>query len=388
MIARWALVIGALWFVGWILWRSRTTLTPFIIGLIMAYLLLPIVKRFDYSMPRWASIALAYSIGLLVIVPLSIYVVPRIADQVSSFAQQVPVWFDAANAFVRDRIDYYQQNASPEVQAQVNEQIQKIQATIQENASTYAQRVGEFLLGSLVGIFQTITFVLGFLVIPFFLFYVLLDTNKLPKAINRMLHPNIRADFWNIWQIVDGIFGRYIRGQLLLGLIIGTASFVGLTVLNLFGFGIPYTALLAIIAGFGELIPVIGPILSAIPAIAVALSADNPGQTVIAVIVLYVLIQQLENQILVPRIVGNTLRLHAAILMALLVVASSIGGLLLVILSAPLAAIGRDVFIYLHRRLREPPVPPEVAAADLLSEQEQPAKPKRLPRPAASSEGG
>jgi predicted PurR-regulated permease PerM len=79
-----------------------------------------------------------------------------------------------------------------------------------------------------------------------------------------------------------------------------------------------------------------------------------------------------ENQVLVPRIVGNTLKLHAALLMALLVIASQIGGLLLVILSAPLAAIGRDIFLYLHQRLREPPVPPAAAIETILEEPETP----------------
>src|SRR3712207_7626061 len=104
----------------------------------------------------------------------------------------------------------------------------------------------------------------------------------------------------------------------------------------LFRSEVPFTLLLAIVAGIGELIPVVGPILSAIPA--VIAGATNGVSTALAVAALYTVIQQVENQVLVPRIVGTTLRLHAAILMALLVIASHIGGLLLVIL---IAQIGR-----------------------------------------------
>jgi predicted PurR-regulated permease PerM len=383
-LARWALVIGALWLVGWILWQSGATLTPFIIGLVMAYLLLPIVKRLDRYMPRWASITCVYLVGLILIELVIVFVVPPAVDQVSQFGRNVPIWFEDTNDFVNQRIQEFQRTASPEVQEQVNTQVQNIQTTLQRNATTYAQRIGSFVLNSILSIFATISFLLGFLIIPFFLFYILLDTNKLPTAINTLLHPKIRADFWNIWQIVDGVLGRYIRGQLVLGLIIGAASFIGLTVLNMLGFDINYTVLLAIIAGVGELIPVVGPILSAIPAIIVAI-AGGPS-SIGAVIVLYVLIQQLENQILVPRIVGNTLKLHAAILMALLVIAAAVGGLLLVILSAPLAAIARDVFIYLHRRLSEPPLPPEAAIVGLLPEPEPP-KPAKESKRIASSEG-
>lgn len=374
-IARWALVLGAAYLVGWLLWRTGGTLTPFIIGLVMAYLLLPLVKRLDRSMPRWASIVTVYLVGLLILELILSFVIPPASRQVEQVIANVPDWIDRATNFVNERIAEFQATASEDLQNQVDQIIQQVQATLQQNATTYAQRIGGFLLNSIVGIFGTIAFLLGFLVIPFFLFYVLLDTNKLPGAINTMLHPRIRADFWNIWRIIDEIFGRYIRGQLLLGLIIGMASFIGLTILGMLGFEVRYTLLLAIIAGFGELIPVIGPVLSAIPAIIVALGGG--WSSVLAVIVLYVIIQQLENQILVPRIVGNILRMHPAVLMALLVIAAAVGGLGLVILSAPLAAIGRDVFIYLHRRLREPPQPPDIAIEGLLVERPAPQPPRR-----------
>jgi predicted PurR-regulated permease PerM len=381
LLARWALVLGALWLITWFLRRSGATLTPFIIGLVLAYLLLPIVKRLDRYMPRWASITTVYLIGLILFELVLVFVVPPAIDQVQQFTSNIPTWFERSNEYVNSWIAEFQRSAPQEVQEQVNTQVRNAQQTLQRNAAAYAQSVGQFLLNSVIGVFQTITFLLGFLIIPFFLFYILLDTNKLPKAIDELLHPRARPDFWNIWRIVDGVFGRYIRGQLVLGLIIGATSFIGLTVLNMFGFNIRYTVLLAIIAGVGELIPVIGPIISAIPAIMVAIG--DGWSAVGAVVLLYVMIQQLENQILVPRIVGNTLKLHAAILMALLVIAGSVGGLGLVILSAPLAAIGRDVFIYVHRRLREPPQTPALAIADLVPE-EPPEQPVREPRPAVS----
>jgi predicted PurR-regulated permease PerM len=94
---------------------------------------------------------------------------------------------------------------------------------------------------------------------------------------------------------------------------------------------------------------------------------------VLAVIALFVIIQQLENQVLVPRIAGNTLRLHPALLMALLVLASAVGGLLFVIVSAPLTAILRDMFVYAHRRLREPPWSPEHAMEGLVADEQESA---------------
>lgn len=381
-VARWALTIGVVALILWFLYRAGATLTPFIFGFILAYLLLPIVKRLDHYLPRWGSIAAVFMVGLILFELALMFIVPPAANQIGQALRNTPEWFQNVNTFVDAQIAQFQASASPEVRAQVDTQVRNIQATLQRNASTYAQRAAAFLAGAILGIFDTITFLFGFLVVPFFVFYVLNDSEKMAATIDRFLDRHIRADFWNIWRIIDSIFGQYIRGQMLLGLVIGVVSFLGLNALNLFfGFAIPYTVVLALVAAMGELIPVVGPILAAIPAILVALGSG--WQATVAVIVLYVLIQQLENQILVPRIVGNTLKLHAALLLALLVIAGGVGGLLLVILAAPLAAIGRDVVTYLYRRLGEPPASPEQAIAGLVPEQ-QARKPVARSRPVTS----
>jgi hypothetical protein len=150
------------------------------------------------------------------------------------------------------------------------------------------------------------------------------------------------------------VFSSYIRGQIVLGLLVGAAAWVGLTILDLAGFNVRYAILLAVIAGVTELIPIIGPVIGAIPAIAMGFF-DSPT-TALAVAILYALIQQLENNFLVPRIVGESVGIHPAILMIVLILFSQFG-LLGIILSAPLAAVGRDIFRYVYGRLSDPPRP-------------------------------
>ena len=121
----------------------------------------------------------------------------------------------------------------------------------------------------------------------------------------------------------------------------------------------------------------IGPIIGAVPAVILGF-VDSPT-TGIAVLILYIAIQQLENNFLVPRIVGDSVGLHPAILMVLLVVCSQVFGLAGAILSAPMGAISRDVFSYLYGRLSEPPQP-----AGLLPERVRPT-PKPPAKRAASA---
>lgn len=363
-VLRYALVAVALFVVGWILWVSSAALTPFIFGLVLAYLMMPLVRRLDQWLPRWASILIVYAGGFFVVGAGLSLIVPPAATQIREVVERAPEFYASGRAQVDRGIAYFNRNVPPEVRDQVNQQVNQVQETVQANASRYAQSVGEVLFNSVLRIFQTLTFLLGFLIIPFFLYYVLADADRIPVFFNSILHPRIRADWWNVLRIIDSVFGKFIRGQLILGAIIGACSFIGLQILGLFGFNVPFTVLLAIVAAIGEMIPVIGPIITAIPAILVGFT--DGWQTGLAVTVLYVIIQQVENQVLVPRVTGNALRLHAAVLLAVLVVASQLGGLLLVILSAPLTAIGRDVFIYFHQRLSEPPVPAEVALQTVM----------------------
>jgi len=384
---RWFLVVAAIVGVVWFLSRAGSSVTPFVVGLVLAYLLLPLVQRFSRFMPRWAAILVVYALGIGAIALGVAYIVPPVANQIGQFIDNVPEYLQTAETTFNEQLLSLQQNLSSDVRDQVNQQIQTIQQTIRNNATTYAQNIGTFVFNSFIALFETIAFIIGFLVVPFFLFYILIDPKAIPNAIDHVLHHRIRSDFWNVWRIINGVLGSYIRGQLLLGAIIGGATFIGLYGLRLAGIEIPYIVLLSIVAGFGELIPVIGPILSAIPAILVAVAAPQPTNAVLAVIALFVIIQQLENQVLVPRIAGNTLRLHPALLMALLVIAAAVGGLLFVIVSAPLTAILRDMFIYMHRRLREPPLSPQHAIDGLVTGEEELAarnKPKLKPSDARS----
>lgn len=90
--------------------------------------------------------------------------------------------------------------------------------------------------------------------------------------LDRMIHPRLRADFWAMITIIDHDLSGYLRGQLILGTSVGLAAWIGLTALNIAGMKVPYTVLLAVVAGVTELVPVIGPIIGAIPAILLGLA--------------------------------------------------------------------------------------------------------------------
>ncbi|MGB9634371.1 MAG: AI-2E family transporter [Chloroflexaceae bacterium] len=361
-IARWGLVALSLYGIGWLFWQARSALLPFVIGALLAYLFLPLVNRFDRRMPRWAAILLVYALVLLIIVTFFAFLVPPLVEQISQLIRALPD-LPTLERWANRLLEEYQQllaNLPPNVQTEVQQTVAEVLTsalnTIRTNLLSYVQGIGTFLVSSLLSVASTVAFLLGFFLVPFWLFYVLMDQRAGRDTLNRLLPAGLRADFWSVITIVDADFSGYLRGQLLLGLVVGTAAGIGLTALNLFGLQVPYVLLLAVIAGVTELIPIIGPIIGAVPAVLLGF-LDSPT-TGLAVLLLYVGIQQLENNFLVPRIVGDSVGLHPAILMVLLVVCSQVFGVLGAILSAPMGAVSRDVFQYLYGRLSEPPRPP------------------------------
>jgi predicted PurR-regulated permease PerM len=163
------------------------------------------------------------------------------------------------------------------------------------------------------------------------------------------LHARIRADFWNTWHIINHNLGDYVRGQLTLSLIIGVLITAGMLILPLLGLHMPYALLLGIISTLTELIPVIGPALGMIPGVLIGLFISPT--TALAVLLVYLIVQQFENSFLVPRIIGGSIGIHPAILTVILIAMGYTFGLLGIVLAAPLSAIARDLFIYLYRRL-------------------------------------
>jgi predicted PurR-regulated permease PerM len=377
-VGRWALIIAALFIVGGLLWSARSVLTPFILGVILAYLFLPLVNRLEHRMPRWAAILVVYLVAISLLVGFFAYIAPPLVDQIRQLINAFPS-IREIQAELTHLLDEYEQllaNLPPDVRTMVQEAVTSFASqtvdTIRTNLVGFLQGVGQFIINSLLSVVNTVTFLLGFFLIPFWLFYVLMDQREGVATLNRTLPAWFRADFWAVTTIFDRVFSGYLRGQLILGFAVGVASAVGLTTLSLFGLEVDYILLLAVIAGITELIPIIGPIIGAVPAVILGF-IDSPT-TGVAVLLLYIGIQQLENNFLVPRIVGESVGLHPAVLMILLVVCSQVFGLAGAILSAPLGAVSRDVFTYLYGRLSEPPRPAGELPARLRDKPpEQPA---------------
>ncbi len=345
---RWLLVILMVYALFWILRQAGGALIPFIIGLVLAYLMLPLVKLLDRSMPRWLAILIVYIIFTSVVGILVAYIAPILGDQIGQLITNIPSAAEIQE-MGGDLLQYYRSTLPENIRIQLEAGLDSALNTFKANLTSYARSVGEFALNQVLQLANLLGFIVGLLIIPIWLFFILNDADEGHKSFNRMIHPRAREDFWNVWNIIDHVLSSYVRGQLILGLVVGIFVALGLLLLRAFNFNIPYIVLLSMIAAVTELIPIIGPVIGAVPAILLGFTISPAAG--IAAILLYVIIQQLENNLLVPRIVGESVGIHPAVLTVALIVMGQAFGLIGVILSAPLTAIARDLFVYTYRRL-------------------------------------
>ncbi len=343
------LVIGTTLVLLYVLWTVRGSLLPFAIGAVLAYLLSPLIDRIERIIPkhpriedarRTIAILVVYVGTALLILVLSITVIPTMVRETFDFVNDLPNYWDSAQEELDYWTDRYRRDVPPEVRDQIEANVDKISDSLANIAQTIiTATIGT--VGSFIGLLA------GLLLLPLWLYYVLKDEEAMKRFFYNLWPESIRDDVYEVTAIIDRVLAAYIRGQLFLGVVIGLASGIGLWLI-----GVQQPVALGVVAGILELVPIIGPWLTFIIAALVVLATD-PGK-VLLVGILFLGIQQLENTFLVPRVQGNAVNMNPAAIMILLVVGGALWGVLGVIVIVPLAAVLRDVFLWVYWRLSDP----------------------------------
>jgi predicted PurR-regulated permease PerM len=273
--------------------------------------LLPIGPR----LPRWMAILIIYAAIIATIVVIGAIVIPPLVEQAEELWRTLPEKINQAQAQLV-RLGILRRPIT------LGEAVQ--QAPTGGGASTFTTIFGA-VRNVLGGVFGMVTLVL-------LTFYMLVDSNHIFTFFVRLFPREERARVTTILGTVTGKVSAWLGGQLLLAFIIGFTSAIGLGLM-----GVPYFYVLALISAVGEMIPMVGPILAAIPAILVAATV-SPGLAV-GVAVFFIVQQQIENTVLVPKIMGRQVGLSAVTVIIALGVGGQLLGVVGAILSVPTAAI-------------------------------------------------
>ncbi|HUT22102.1 MAG TPA: AI-2E family transporter [Candidatus Bipolaricaulota bacterium] len=267
------------------------------------------------KIPRGVSVLLVYLVAIAIVGSAVVLIIPPIAHQVSELADNFPRYYEKvtqAFSFVKEYSDKFGFEQSADNASSISSSLTKAAGSI---FSTVASIFG--------GLFS-------FLVILVITFYMTVEEDAIKRTLRAVL-PSRYQDF--VVMLINKIqkkIGAWLKGQLILSLIIGIFSYIGLLIL-----GVKYALILALIAAIGEFIPYIGPIISSIPAIFLAF-AQSPLKALL-VLILFVIIQQLENHLLVPKIMQKAVGLNPIISVIALLIGAKVGGVIGAVLAIPVA---------------------------------------------------
>jgi predicted PurR-regulated permease PerM len=351
----WALIGAAVGAVLWLTVTARASLTWFVIGLVIYELLLPLVNYLARAMPRW----LAATIGVLLVLGLVVagvaLLVPPLITELQQLYASLPTgaqlqqsyatayrWYEAVvPAGIRSVVD----SGASQLRAQASTSLQGLLADTSAQLAGVVQRV--------VGL---VVFLLGFIIVLVWLYQLWSVRLKGQRLLHDALPLPLRLDVPNLFRLFHRIFVSYLRSQVVLSLITSAMIWAALGGLNLLGYQIRSALLLAIVAGLARLVPYIGGIIGTIPAVLLALLGPaHPLQHALVVFAVYQVVYTIEGYIIDPQVTGAAVSIPPAVLTPLVIMFGAVFGVVGAVLAAPVAALARDWFLYLHRRLNGAP---------------------------------
>ena len=320
-------------FIGWALWEVRDALLLVYISALVAIGLSPLVNELERKrlmrqrVPRWAAILVIYLCIVAALIAVAAMVIPAVVMQARDLAREFPRLLHQAQQWLINH-----GVLTREISAQ-----EAVQTASVSDAQDYLQFVANAVLGVIGGVFGLITVLV-------LAFYLLVDSSSLILVFLRLFPREKRPQVNDACRRVTNKISAWLGGQLLLSGIIGSTAALGL-----FLMGVPFFWVLALVAAIGEMIPIVGPILSAVPAIAVALSVSPT--LALGVIVFFFAQQQLENHLLVPKIMQRQVGISPVFVIIALLIGGSLLGVMGAILAVPTAAI---LQVLLEETLSEP----------------------------------
>ncbi len=346
------LVLATLAGLAWLAVASWPALLPFIVGGVLAYIIAPLVDALDYIMPRFLAALLGVLLVLFGIGALLWVIVPPLVAQSTILVQQIPP--DATLKSLSAQLIAQLQSFPPSLRVLLANAITDATERVVTNVNSLVPTL--LTPTALLRFLNALGFILGLIVLPTWLLIVLKDKPRARRALNHTLPTGIRADVWAVLRIIDRSFGTFFRGQVLVGLLVGLATYLGLKLLVRLGApDSPYLVLFAVLAGLFQLIPEVGPLVNTV---LVVLLAYRSSGSILAlyVLALYVGIQYLLGSQLKGRIEQRIIDVNPALLVLFIVALSQLGFFWL-FLAAPLAGMVRDLFRYVYSRLSDPPRP-------------------------------
>jgi len=310
-----------------------TLFFPVVISGFLFYLLKPVVTfLIKRKIPKIMAILIIYLVFIGLIGLLIGTGVPSLFKQINHFAEELPVYLKQIDEFINNlmRSRWFKWTIEQDY-INVKNIVNTVQNFVMEIPTALTHR-----LSSILGMVKNITVVI--VLVPFILFFMLKDGEKLPGTILRFVPRSYHAPSLKVLKETSTTLATYIQGQLLVCMFVGVASFIGYLLI-----GLPYAFLFALISAMTNIIPYAGPFIGLAPAFFFAL-IYSPLQAVL-VIIIVIIVQQLESTVLSPLVIGKKLNTHPVTIITLLLVSGNIAGIVGMILAIPTYSVVKTIIL-------------------------------------------
>lgn len=302
-----------------LLWVLRDIVAILFMALLLAALIDPFAEWFaKRHVPRAVAVVIVYAILVALTAIVLVLLIPPLIMQVTQLVANFGSTYETATKSLG-------QFQAWSTQYGLGENFQASLKTLQDEVAK-----------SVTGLFSTITGFVGgvatAVLVAVLAFYMVVEENTARRFFKSLAPEEYQPFLANLFGKMQHRIGAWLRGQIVLGIVVGTADFLGLLIL-----GVPYALVLGMIAGLLEIIPYAGPMLSAVPIAIIAFSIA-PIKGVFSLVLLFA-VQQLENNFLVPKIMQKATGLNPVVSIVALLIGIKLGGLVGAILAIPLAAV-------------------------------------------------
>ncbi len=325
------LTLSSIIFALWFLHSISSLLAPFVIAIIISYTLNPVVEYLSKNrMSRAVASALILVVFLLIAAALTLLLTPPIAYQFGELIKSLP-------SALTDLQSWINLILIPKLNS-LGIPTSEIQNKLSQELPAKIEGLINGLLSSLSGIFSGISVVLtqivNLILIPFLTFYIMKDFDELKLIVKNLFPAKNREKVSEYYRKIDSLLGSFIRGQLTASVIHGIFVYIFLSIL-----GIKYSIFLGAIGIVLNIIPYFGLLVEITLAVIVSLFSGDPGLQVPLVILLYLAQNLLETSFIVPKIVGNRIGLHPALLILSLFVFSYFFGFIGMLIALPTMSV-------------------------------------------------
>lgn len=307
-------------------------LSPFFIATIIAYIIHPLIIRFERKgVKRQVAIILIYLFVTLVLVFFGVYIMPQVLNNAKELVNTLPEITNKYQEFFNSFISKIKTSKwPPEVKNLIFSEINYGTDYVQSYASQIMKK-------SLAIVASSIVILVNIVLSMIIAYYYLKDAESLKRSTLLLVPKRMRNGLINLGRELNSIITHFIQGQLLTALIVGLLETVGLYAVQ-----VKYPFILGVVGGIANIIPYFGPVLGAIPAIAIAL-LQSPTKALLTALV-FIIVQQIDNAFISPKIIEGKLGLHPITTIIAVLIGGEFFGILGMLLGVPITAMLKVIF--------------------------------------------